>query len=535
MRAAIDRPTGMNDKLPADAYAAREIKARLQACMESFGYKLVETPIIEHRELFLRKSGEELLSKLFTFERWNKKPCLRPEFTASIGRLFVEQLQSMPKPIRVQFVGPVFRYERPGRDRSRQFTVAGAELIGAEGKAADAEIIAMACDGLGQVGIANYELVIGHVGVVRQFLENLNLRPRACRFVIGHMENLRGPEKGRGFVDEKLKKMYPRSTQATEATQKTERSQQEIIQLILPQDEMVEQVENNLQEDIGLALSMIFESDQATLPTSRNQEEILERWRKKLYQTSETPLIERALDFAEELGQIKGPPCKVLQHTEELLDASSYKLDKTVLRDLQNTMRLLECYGIPEQNITIDMGLVRGVHYYTGMVFEIHTSPSEERRQLCGGGRYDNLLRILGSGQNTPVVGFAYGLERIVNEANRATERTSEWVQVTKVLVVPVSRQETDYAIELAQYLRKQLGMNVELDVKTNRSVRYNLSHANKCGIRYVAIVGAEEKVQRTVTVKRMSDGKQDCVQFDELAHTPIFLEKSDARENLPK
>ena len=521
----IAKPAGLNDKLPAVAYAAKKVKTRLQDCMEAFGYRLVETPVVEYSELFLRKSGEEFVNRLFTFERRDKTLCLRPEFSASIGRLFVEHLQHMPKPIRVQFAGPVFRYESPRRSRSRQFTIVGAELIGASGGIADAEIIALACEGLKWVGISDYKLVVGHIGVVNQFLKRLNLDQRARRFVISHMESLRKPEKGKAYVREQLESLY------SEPAEKIKGPREEFAEFYPADQQPVDQL-SDVEHEINLVLDMMLRSREAVLKTSRSKEEIAERLLLKLRRADEVPLIGHAIDFAERLGQIKGPPSEVFQEAESLLDA--YELDKVLLKDPKNMAELLACYGVPDQNIVVDMGLSRGVHYYTGMVFEIHTSPMKADSQLCGGGRYDDLLRILGSRQDTPAAGFAYGLERIVEELERLKGEPTTWEQRTDVLVVPVSQQEVGYAIEVAQYLRKQLHLSVQLNVEVTRSLGNTLKYADRYRIPYVIILGTEEKNQSAITVRKMLEREQISVPFNQLAHSTVFSRRTHAKKNLP-
>jgi histidyl-tRNA synthetase len=484
MVAVVARPTGLNDKLPAAVYAAREVEARLQECMEAFGYRLVETPVVEYSELFLRKSGEGIVDRLFTFEHRGRSLCLRPECTASIGRLFVEQLQHTPKPIRLQFAGPVFRYESPSRTRSRQFTALGAELIGVDGEMADAEIIALACEGLKWIGVTDFTLVVGHVGVVSQFLRRLNLDTRARQFLLTNMENLRKPEKGRAYVHDQLERLYP------EPAERINRLGEKVA--AFDPGDPVDGPPDDLEQEIHRVLDMMVESQDAVWKSSRGKEEIAERLLLKLRRPNEVRRIGYALDFIEKLGQIKGSPDEVFQGAEHLLDA--YELDTALLGGLQEMVRLLVDYGIPERNITVDMGLGRGVHYYTGMVFEIHTSP------------------LRGDSQGTPVT----------------------WEPRTDVLVAPVSQQEIGYAIEVAQHLRRRLHLCVELKLNISRGLGEALKYASRNGIPYVIILGADERDRRAVSVRKMVEREQVCLPFDELVQSAIFSRRSDGREYSP-
>src|SRR5579859_6229142 len=152
----IQRVRGTSDVLPPDDARLRKLEAKLREGFERFGYQGMQTPIIEPLELFLRKSGDEIIARMYAFSHWNRRLCLRPELTASIIRAFVDDIQGRGLPVRLHYAGPSFRYERPSRGRSRQFTQVGMELIGAAGPAADAEVLHLACAGLEAVGIKKY-------------------------------------------------------------------------------------------------------------------------------------------------------------------------------------------------------------------------------------------------------------------------------------------------------------------------------------------------------------------------------------------
>ena len=136
---------------PVDA-RLRGLEAQLRAGFEPFGYEGIETPILEPLELFLRKSGEEILARMYTFSHWNRRLCLRPELTASVMRAYTNEMEARSLPLRLHYGGATFRYERPSRGRQRQFTQVGVELIGVAGPAADAEVRHRACAGLAAVG-----------------------------------------------------------------------------------------------------------------------------------------------------------------------------------------------------------------------------------------------------------------------------------------------------------------------------------------------------------------------------------------------
>ena len=157
---------GMRDVFGAEFARQRQVQDRLERRLRLHGYKPIATPILENTELYLRKSGEDIAARLYEFDFRSRRIALRPEVTASVLRAYVEHWQDEPLPLRIQYSGPVFRYEKPQQNRYRQFTLSGAELLGASGPRADAEIIHLACSGLEHAGIRNYKLVIGHSAVL---------------------------------------------------------------------------------------------------------------------------------------------------------------------------------------------------------------------------------------------------------------------------------------------------------------------------------------------------------------------------------
>ena len=106
---------GMHDVLPAQHDQLAAVRAALGDELHRWGYQMLDLPVLERRELYLQKSGEELGGKLYDFVHHGRHLALRPEWTASVMRAYVQALQSEPLPLRLAYSGPVFRYERPQR------------------------------------------------------------------------------------------------------------------------------------------------------------------------------------------------------------------------------------------------------------------------------------------------------------------------------------------------------------------------------------------------------------------------------------
>jgi histidyl-tRNA synthetase len=150
----------MRDVLPHDYTPQAAAVARIDRVLASYGYQAIDLPLIERRDLYLRKLGEELVGKVYEFNFNGRELALRPEWTASVLRAYVGRMQDQPLPLRLRYCGPVFRNERPQRATYRQFSQVGIELIGGPAPRADAECIALACEGLDAAGVSSFRVRI---------------------------------------------------------------------------------------------------------------------------------------------------------------------------------------------------------------------------------------------------------------------------------------------------------------------------------------------------------------------------------------
>jgi histidyl-tRNA synthetase len=441
---AIERVRGMND-IPHPQYVARERVARriLDTCGRA-GYALIDVPVVESTELFLRKAGEERVQQMYAFRYRNRDLSLRPEFTASVVRSTIGTIQSAPLPVRVAYHGPVFRYERPGQARYRQFTEVGVELLGAATPAADAEVIGIAVGALRAAGVARSRIVLGHVGIVRGFLAGLSLDERVREWLVWSMERLR-PDDPRG------ERIHP----ALAAMLADEAAERPATLVASP--------------DRDVFLSLLKEAGISLDGNRRTPEEIADGLIRKVARRAEGNDVRRALDFLRRLVMLRGAPAAVLPRLEALLAAEG--LESGAVARLRTVLALLDAYDVPADDVTLDLGLGRGLHYYTGVLFEVYADGAE---QLGGGGRYDDLAAILGARQPLPAVGFSLGLERVI-EAVRDDEQASEPLAPTVVVGQGDAASGAVHAVRIARLLR-DAGWTALLDVrerKTNAALKH--------------------------------------------------------------
>ena len=166
--AKLQRPKGTQDITPDISDAWHWMEDAASIVLRQSGYKELRTPILETTELFARGVGEstDIVNKeMYTFERSDRSFTLRPEGTAGIVRAYIENgLHKTPKPQKLFYSGPMFRYERPQKGRQRQFHQLGCELFGLDTPASDAEAILLALDVLKALGIEGTMLHINNVG-----------------------------------------------------------------------------------------------------------------------------------------------------------------------------------------------------------------------------------------------------------------------------------------------------------------------------------------------------------------------------------
>jgi histidyl-tRNA synthetase len=165
----VKAPRGMQDILPAEVGRWHTVERRIRDLAHRYGYQEIRTPVVEHTEVFLRGvgSGTDIVDKeMYTFlDRGERSLTLRAEGTAPVMRAFLEHnLGSAGLPVKLYYLCPIFRYDRPQAGRYRQHTQFGAEVIGAAEPAADAEVLSLAARLIMSLGLERFEVHLSSVG-----------------------------------------------------------------------------------------------------------------------------------------------------------------------------------------------------------------------------------------------------------------------------------------------------------------------------------------------------------------------------------
>ncbi len=408
----IQCPRGTRDFLPDEMEKRRFYEGRLRRVAGNFGFREVETPIFEDAELFILRSGPNVLKELYAFkDKGGRDIALRPEMTAPAIRMFVNGMANEPKPIKIFYFGQCFRYERPQSGRYREFFQFGAELIGSYTPETDAEVISMAAAMIKSFGLKNYKIRIGHIGVLRQRIAEIGV-----------------PKENTAEVLQKLdKKLYEEA--------------------------------RPLLEGMGVAAEDID----------------------SLFELTET------VGGTEVLSKVPG-------------EAGDY---------LREVVSFLSAYGVDD--VEIDLGVVRGLDYYTGMVFEAEAPALGAEKQICGGGSYT--LSELFGGEKVFSTGFAVGFDRILLAAEKEGQ---EYVpRGIDAYVLSVTDDMRLKAAEIAAMLRRE-GISADVDI-AGRKMAKALKYASAVRARYAVIVGAKEMEAGAVTLRDMGSGEQKTVAVGDL------------------
>lgn len=168
-------PRGTRDLLPEDMMKRQFILDTARSIFEKWGFDPLETPAFEEFGLLTAKSGEAIKDEIYYFkDKSDRELGLRFDFTVPLARV-VASNPGIPKPFRRYQIGPVWRYDRPGAGRYREFWQADVDIVGAAGVEADAEVVACACEALRSMGISNFFVRVNNRKVVSSFLEKLGV------------------------------------------------------------------------------------------------------------------------------------------------------------------------------------------------------------------------------------------------------------------------------------------------------------------------------------------------------------------------
>lgn len=436
----IQAPPGMRDFYPEDMRLQNWIFDHWRSVARDFGFSEYEGPIFEFLDLYTLKSGEGIVSELFTIkDRGGRDFAIRPEMTPTLARMVAAKANALPQPIKWFSLPRMCRAEKPQRGRLREFFQWNVDILGVEDALADAEIIALAVEFFRRAGAAQGDFSI-----------RVSSRPLVAA-ALGHL----------GVSAEQT----PRAFQLIDRFAK------------LAPPEFAK------QWDEAFAGAPTSETIRALLtgapPGSGAAKQGVEDW-----------LLEVASSRAGDGGSDAVARWREFRAALETLGAAPF--------------------------CEFDLSVVRGLAYYTGIVFEAHSKVGG-LRALLGGGRYDDLTGLL-DGPRVPGVGFGMG-DAPVFEFLKELGKTPSTSQSLDVFVVDADAALFTEALRLATELRRA-GLSVDYSYKRT-AVGKQFKTASARNARYVAILGEEFTRERQIVIKDMRAGTQNVVAHDQVASAP--------------
>jgi histidyl-tRNA synthetase len=405
---------GTRDILPPDSTLWTWFEQSARDSFESYNFREIRLPIFEETSLFARSVGGEtdIVSKeMYSFpDRSTSSDAtadagdlisLRPEATASTMRAYIEHgMHALAGNVKLYYMGPMFRRERPQKGRYRQFYQIGAEVLGqSDAPAIDAEVIEMLMTFFSRVGLTRTTLYINSIG-------DKNCRPQ-------YVELLRAALRE---VKEQL---------GADSQRRIETNPLRVLDSKIPQE----------QEIIA----------------------------------------------------------KLPRISEHLCDACR-----------EHFAKLKEELSLRGVSFQENWRLVRGLDYYTRTTFEVIAEGLGSQNAVCGGGRYDGLVELLG-GPPTKGIGFAIGTDRAILSIQESGNLPK--LPGLDVFVAWMGLETYPTAVNLTKKLR-DAGLSVELPGEEMK-FKKSLNLADRLGARYALIIGSDEVATGRFTLKRLADADQ--------------------------
>jgi histidyl-tRNA synthetase len=425
----FDPPSGTRDFLAGDLRVREHVFAAIREVFQRYGFEPLQTPAFERLETLTGRYGDEGDKLIFKILRRGEHEAsgdadlaLRYDMTVPLARVVAAYGSQLPMPYKRFVMGPVWRADRPGRGRFREFTQCDLDIVGSTSPLADAEAVCAIADALAAVGIGDYTILIN-----------------SRRALTGLLRAYRVPEEVGGQVLitlDKLDKLKP--------------------------DEVV----GELVDERGLA-----------------------------------PATAEAL-----VGDLTAPDA-VGRLRAALAD------DEEGRAGLDEVDRVLES-ATPvagAARLVFTPRLVRGLGYYTGIIFEVVADGMPG--SIAGGGRYDHLIESLG-GPDIPAVGGSLGVERIIGLLS------AEAVTAPRLdaAITVMSDEDAAAAMDFAARLRRD-GRSAEVYLGSSRKLGRQLKWAADRRARFALIYGQQERAAGLVTVRDMDSGEQLQVLPDHLAN----------------
>ena len=466
-------PRGFADRGAAEIASSERMLDQIRKVYERYGFEPMETPFVEYTDALGKflpdqdRPNEGVFSFKDDDEQWLS---LRYDLTAPLARHVAEHFDALPKPFRSYRAGWVFRNEKPGPGRFRQFMQFDADTVGAASPAADAEMCMMMADAMEAVGIARGDYVIKVSS--RKLLEGL-------RETLTAQEDISDAQwLGVLRAIDKLDRLGP--------------------------DGVFQLLTGGRKDESG-----DFTKGAGLVPAQADN-------------------VMRFLGFAGDASQerttykpdtaLSELPRENLARLDWLQEKVAFgAIGQRAIQDLKGVAQFARAAGYDESRILIDRSVVRGLEYYTGPVFEAEltfTVPNEKGEPVVfgsvgGGGRYDGLVGRF-RGEDVPATGFSIGVSRLFSALKAVKSPiVTGLAQRGPVVVLVMDRERVEDYQRMTSALRSA-GIKAEMYLG-GAGMKAQMKYADRRGSPLVVIQGGDEKAKGQVQIKDLVEGAREA------------------------
>jgi histidyl-tRNA synthetase len=466
---------GFRDIEAAELRGLNEMIAKIREVYERYGFQALETPAIEYTDALGKflPDQDRPNAGVFSFqdedEQWMS---LRYDLTAPLARYVAQNFQVLPKPFRRYAFGNVYRNEKPGPGRFRQFMQFDADTVGAESVAADAEMCMLAADTLEALGVkrGDYVIKVNNRKLLDGVLNSAGVLPDQRLTVLRAVDKLdrlgvKGVREllGKGRTDE--------SGDFTKGAGLDEK-QIEILEKLYAHQE-------NSTQDFFLAEHRLDDAsdDDRIMVSDRGHKFVFAHPR-----------------FLDTYASVFADSPSALEGIEELRQISS----------------LVRRAGYGTKRIKLDVSVVRGLEYYTGPVFEAELTfevKGDDGKpvrfgSVGGGGRYDDLVARF-TGDKVPATGFSIGVSRLQAALSLIGDKKTD--ALGPVVVLVMDKGEVARYQKITQDLRNA-GIRAEMYLGSS-GMKAQMKYADKRNAPCAIIQGSDERAKGEVTIKDLIEG----------------------------
>ncbi len=508
-------PRGLADRGPAEIAATRRMMETIRLVYERYGFEPVETPAIEYTDALGKflpdqdRPNEGVFSFQDDDEQWLS---LRYDLTAPLARYVAETFDALPKPYRSYRSGWVFRNEKPGPGRFRQFMQFDADTVGSASPAADAEMCMMAADTMEALGIprGSYVVKVNSRKLLDGAMNEAGIAEHKRLAVIRALDKF--DRLGSAGVRALLGK--GRKDETGDFTKGADLDEGQIEHMMMP-----------------------FELN----PQFLDNFDRLPEWEQRDSSFIDVKLDPRTGRLVREIHSEFAPGRMPINNNETLSLLAGWfgrSLEiEEALADLREIANLTHAAQYGTGRIFIDPSVVRGLEYYTGAVFEVElTFPTADGSSrfgsVGGGGRYDGLVSRF-RGEPVPATGFSIGVSRLAAALQHLGKLDGKPEPGPVVVTVFDKDRLADYQNMVAKL--RAADIRAELYLGNPRNLGNQLKYADKRNAPCVVIQGSDEKAKGEVTIKdlvvgaelaKLEKGREEHLQKQAEAQFPVAEDK---------